>query len=99
MSALAPTLHEPVDDPRPTIETERVATCVLCGSTRSKRLFTLPPYGYESCRRCGLIRLSPRVSPDDLASFYDGLYREPYEHSEEARIGMGNVSDVIAVRG
>ncbi len=37
-----------------------------------------------ACRACGLVRLSPRVAPDQLASFYDALYREPYEHAQEA---------------
>lgn len=80
---MAPALRAPVDDGRSTIETEPVPTCVLCGSARSRRLFRLPPFGYEACRRCGLVRLSPRVLSHDLASFYDRLYREPYEHAEE----------------
>ena len=83
MSVMTPAITVPLDDSRQTIDTERVPTCVLCGSDRSRRLFQLPPFGYEACRECGLVRLSPRVSSHDLASFYDGLYREPYEHAQE----------------
>ncbi len=82
ISAIEPV--DQVEDPPRTSETEPVPTCVLCGSARSRRLFRQPPYGYVACRECGLVRLSPRVAARDLASFYDALYREPYEHAQEA---------------
>lgn len=82
ISAIEPVDH--VEDPPRASETEPVPTCVLCGSERSRRLFRLPPYGYVACRECGLVRLSPRVAARDLSSFYDALYREPYEHAREA---------------
>jgi 2-polyprenyl-3-methyl-5-hydroxy-6-metoxy-1,4-benzoquinol methylase len=83
LSVVAQALNAPSDDSREAIDTEPVPTCVLCGSARSKRLFQLPPFGYVACSRCGLVRLSPRVASRNLASFYDGLYREPYEHAQE----------------
>ena len=83
MSVMAPTLSTQLDDSRQTSDTEPVPSCVLCGSARSKRLFRIPPFGYVACRQCGLVRLSPRVASRNLASFYDGLYREPYEHAQE----------------
>lgn len=83
MSVMAPALKAALDDSRQESETEPVPTCVLCGSARSRRLFRLPPFGYVACSQCGLVRLSPRVPSRDLAAFYDGLYREPYEHAQE----------------
>lgn len=60
---------------------EPVAACNLCGA--SERVVVgvagRDRYGYRTgfvvCRRCGLGWLSPRMTRDAYARFYDGVYR------------------------
>jgi SAM-dependent methyltransferase len=53
--------------------------CLLCGSPQAKpfvssedRLFGIAPgvFTLVECQKCGLVRLSPRPTPDQIAGFY-----------------------------
>ncbi|TAL35280.1 MAG: class I SAM-dependent methyltransferase [Spirochaetes bacterium] len=53
--------------------------CILCGSARSRTLFTKPsgdgePFTLAACRDCGLRFVSPRPSPDEIARYYEKQY-------------------------
>jgi SAM-dependent methyltransferase len=60
--------------------------CVLCGGDQFEflreagdRMLRLPgKFGFERCRGCGLVRLSPRPRPEDLAYYYPRTY---YTHA------------------
>jgi SAM-dependent methyltransferase len=59
---------------------EVVAACNLCGSTEDHvEAATRDRYGYatrlRTCLRCGLSFLSPRLTAEEYAAFYDGVYR------------------------
>lgn len=58
---------------------EPVAACNLCGDTVFVGLTHRDRYGYpaqaHACTRCGLVFLSPRMTADAYARFYDGVYR------------------------
>lgn len=60
---------------------ERVAACNLCGARGEDvvRAADRDRYGYRArllvCRRCGLGWLSPRMTAQAYARFYDGVYR------------------------
>lgn len=62
---------------------EHVATCILCGSGSSRELFKVPPFGFRRCLGCGLVRLSPRVSAEDLSNLYDDWGREQFAPLDE----------------
>ena len=93
--------------------------CLLCGSTRSEpfltstdRLFAIAPgtFTLVKCSGCGLVRLSPRPTPEQVAGFYarnywfaGGFLQESYrrlvllDHVRFARAayrGKGTVLDV-----
>lgn len=60
-----------------------MSACVMCGETACEVLFTATDrlYGTTSerfevarCRRCGLVRLEPRPSPEQVAAYYPGNY-------------------------
>lgn len=63
--------------------TEYVETCILCGSGSSRELFKVPPFGFRTCSGCGLVRLSPRVSAEDLSKLYDDWGREQFALVDE----------------
>jgi len=58
---------------------EPVSSCNLCGSTHHVEVARQDRYGYPAtlriCARCGLGFLSPRLSADEYADFYESVYR------------------------
>ena len=60
-------------------ELESVAACNLCAGTRFVELSRRDRYGYAAralaCLRCGLVSLSPRLTPAEYADFYATAYR------------------------
>ena len=56
--------------------------CLLCGASDDEEVCRSPaqmattrePYTFVRCRKCAFIRLSPRVSGDRIARFYDETY-------------------------
>jgi SAM-dependent methyltransferase len=49
--------------------------CPLCGATVGRRLSTqLGRFGVVKCGRCGLVRLSPRLTADAARRLYDATY-------------------------
>ncbi len=58
---------------------EPVPVCNLCGHDGAVEASGRDRYGYPAvvvvCRRCGLGRLSPRMTADAYAAFYAGNYR------------------------
>ena len=59
------------------------ASCILCGSNSGKTLFratdrlyrtTEKTFDLVECSDCGLIRLSPRPTPAEAATYYPGNY-------------------------
>lgn len=61
----------------PSPQLEPVTRCFLCGAEPSRLLFRIPPFGYQECAVCGLVRLAPRVAPADLPRLYDEEW--PYD--------------------
>ncbi|MBU5612557.1 class I SAM-dependent methyltransferase [Geomonas azotofigens] len=63
------------------------APCI-CGSEDGVLLARRDRYGLEVdtylCRHCGVLRTSPRLSPESLSRFYDSDYREIYGGEETA---------------
>ena len=58
-------------------------SCMLCGNPEAKliltsrdRLFGIAPgtYSLVECKGCGLVRLSPRPTPEQVAAFYASNY-------------------------
>ena len=60
-------------------ELESVAACNLCAGTRFVELSRRDRYGYAAralaCLCCGLVSLSPRLTPAEYADFYATAYR------------------------
>lgn len=58
---------------------EAVPACNLCGSTRFTAASYTDRYGFKArslgCRDCGLVFLSPRLTPEAYARFYEDAYR------------------------
>lgn len=58
---------------------EHVTRCNLCGGSQFSVVADRDRYGFAAqslgCRDCGLVFLSPRLTPDAYARFYDGVYR------------------------
>src|SRR5688572_27099802 len=60
------------------ISSEAVSTCVLCGSREAGALweatdkkYRMPGrYSYRRCTACGLVRLDPRPTSEDIARYY-----------------------------
>ena len=61
----------------------------LCGAGGGRLVAELDRYGLPSpsvlCRACGVVRTSPRLTDESLASFYDNEYRPLYTGSTEAQ--------------
>ncbi len=47
------------------------AVCNLCGSSKSKRLFTVRSFNIVQCSNCGLVYLNPMPCLADIAKIYD----------------------------
>ncbi len=64
-----------------------VTTCPLCGGNDSTRFDQRILLGYQLtnrlCPACGLVFLSPRMSTDQLNTFYAENYRELYHNAKE----------------
>jgi 2-polyprenyl-3-methyl-5-hydroxy-6-metoxy-1,4-benzoquinol methylase len=56
--------------------TEDARDCVLCGASSSTHLFHVGPYGYRRCDGCRLVRLSPRLAPQELGRYYSERYSD-----------------------
>ena len=56
-----------------------VSECNFCGSDLQSVVATQDRYGFQAravkCGCCGLVYLSPRLTADGYAEFYDGPYR------------------------
>jgi SAM-dependent methyltransferase len=56
-----------------------VSDCNLCGGSDFTVVARHDRYGFAAqslgCRTCGLVFLSPRLTPDAYSRFYDGVYR------------------------
>jgi 2-polyprenyl-3-methyl-5-hydroxy-6-metoxy-1,4-benzoquinol methylase len=78
-------------------ETEPVATCNLCGSSRLVELSQRDRYGYPAslwmCRRCGLGFLSPRLTAAEYGEFYEDVYRPLVSAFHGRRIDAETVQD------
>jgi 2-polyprenyl-3-methyl-5-hydroxy-6-metoxy-1,4-benzoquinol methylase len=65
---------------------EEVAACPICQSSLGSAFATVQDggreVGYQVCRHCGHVYQSPRMSPEDLASFYAMGYREHRQGTE-----------------
>lgn len=57
--------------------------CPLCGSDQNKpfdeREFRSKTVSNRICSSCGLVYQSPRMTEDELVTFYDGEYRQLYQ--------------------
>jgi SAM-dependent methyltransferase len=66
--------YDPADRPQ-----EAVARCNLCAGEHQIELARRDRYGYAvrsvMCARCGLVFLAPRLTAEQYAVFYDGVYR------------------------
>jgi len=66
---------------------DKVNNCLLCGSAESKIFDERDLHGYHVvnhiCSNCGFIYLSPRMSEDELDSFYKEHYRTLYQGQED----------------
>ncbi len=62
-----------------------VLSCPLCGSTGSslfdRRSFREQPVANQLCSTCGLVYQSPRMSDEELETFYEQEYRLLYQGS------------------
>lgn len=60
-------------------EQEPAGPCNLCGSAQRIELSHTDRYGYPAvfnvCARCGLGMISPRLTSDEYARFYESVYR------------------------
>jgi 2-polyprenyl-3-methyl-5-hydroxy-6-metoxy-1,4-benzoquinol methylase len=75
-----------------------VEVCPLCGSSESelfdRRVVQAELVTNRLCKFCGLVFQSPRMSTDELESFYQKEYRKVYQGSEGP-----NTKDVEVQRG
>lgn len=66
--------------------TQELKQCPLCGETKSRLFDQRSVHGHlvknRICSYCGLVFQSPRMSDDELASFYRREYRQLYQGSE-----------------
>lgn len=64
-----------------------VERCPLCSDTRSelfdRRAFRGKPVTNRTCANCGLVFQSPRMSDEELATFYRQEYRQLYQGDRE----------------
>jgi len=51
-----------------------VDTCQLCGSAKHRPLFEESPYSVLRCQACGLVFITPRLSPEALEDVYGERY-------------------------
>ena len=76
---------------------EVVPTCNLCGGTTLVEVSRLDRYGYvapcQTCVRCGLAWLSPRLTADEYAAFYATAYRPLVSAYHGRRIDAETVQD------
>jgi len=77
---------------------ENVNACPLCGSGESslfdRRVIHAELVTNQVCHTCGLVYQSPRMSDEELAVFYQKMYRELYQGSEGP-----NTKDLEVQRG
>jgi 2-polyprenyl-3-methyl-5-hydroxy-6-metoxy-1,4-benzoquinol methylase len=68
----------------------KVEACPLCSSTESelfdRRVVQAELVTNRLCKFCGLVYQSPRMSDDELESFYQKEYRQVYQGSEGPNI-------------
>ena len=72
-----------------------MSACVLCGSPKAERLFeasdrlyrtTARVFAVVRCDDCGLVRLDPQPSPDELRHYYPDDYWFVPEHNAAGRL-------------
>jgi len=65
---------------------EEIARCPLCGSSERARFDSRESHGERIhnwiCRACGLVFMSPRRTPEELAAFYERGYRTAQQGTE-----------------
>jgi hypothetical protein len=63
-----------------------IQNCPLCSSIQSIHFDTREFRGYQVtnklCSNCGLVYQSPRMTDEELATFYEHEYRQVYQGSE-----------------
>ena len=62
---------------------EEVSSCALCGSGGRSTLFEEPPFSVVRCSTCGLVYVTPRLSPDALL---EEIYDESYWKSDSPKV-------------
>lgn len=76
---------------------EPVPACNLCGGTRLVEVSRLDRYGYaapcQTCVRCGLAWLSPRLTAAEYAAFYATAYRPLVSAYHGRRINAETVQE------
>jgi 2-polyprenyl-3-methyl-5-hydroxy-6-metoxy-1,4-benzoquinol methylase len=85
------------------------ANCAVCGATESDLVFSVPSlrlrtqnlsFEIRSCRQCGLVRLSPRPSAEDMAVLYQPQHYTSPRRDLVARLeGLIRRERVSFVRG
>ena len=91
---------------------EEVTRCPLCGGAERARFDSRESHGETIhnwiCRGCGLVFMSPRRTPDELAAFYERGYRTAQQGTEgpteeklrfEARRAEGQLGLFLQVPG
>jgi 2-polyprenyl-3-methyl-5-hydroxy-6-metoxy-1,4-benzoquinol methylase len=85
-----------------------VEVCPLCGSTESqlfdRRVVQAELVTNRLCKTCGLVYQSPRMSDDELDTFYEKEYRQVYQGSEgpnkkDLEVQRGRASSLAAFVG
>ena len=74
---------------------EPVTHCTFCGSSEQRQLATRDRYGFHArsvqCRGCGLVFLSPRLTPDGYEDFYCNWYRKLVSAYHNRRINAETI--------
>src|SRR5690606_35735445 len=53
---------------------EASTPCVVCGATETKKLFEKGGRDFVRCTECGLVRLDPLPSVEEIAAYYAAAY-------------------------
>jgi SAM-dependent methyltransferase len=62
---------------------ENVERCIVCAAVDFEQILSVSPYGFQRCRRCRHVWLSPRIASEDLARFYATTYASTYQNNPE----------------
>jgi 2-polyprenyl-3-methyl-5-hydroxy-6-metoxy-1,4-benzoquinol methylase len=75
---------------RPPIVLEAVETCVLCDHAESRPWARVDDFAFLRCQKCGLVRLSPRVSVQSLGHFYGAGFLAPDQTRQDINDELAN---------